>query len=712
MQKIILLLLLLVSQLLLAQQQQMSLKDAVIGRHSYLLPKTLEGLTWKNDEVFTWEEKGVIHAEDARKGGKTIIITLQEVNAALNIKAEEQLRNFSGYSWTENEELLLQNSSNYYVLNINKKILVWSVSIPAEAENSVLNEKGKFVAYTIGDDLYVSYSNDKQVIITSDGGNGIVNGKSVHRNEFGISKGIFASPKGNYIAFYRKDESMVTNYPVVDFMTRVAEHTPVKYPMAGMNSHHVTVGIYNIETGKTQYLKTGVPFDRYFTNITWSPDEKSIYIAELNREQNHMKLNRYDVASGEMVKTLFEEKHEAYVEPLHPLLFSNVNEDEFYYLSRRDGWFHIYKYSVSGELKAQLTRGRWETARILGFSGNEKYMFIEAHKESPLELHIYRVEIKTGKMDKLTNVEGVHKGILSTQGSYVINRFSAPEIPSQTGLISANGKTRRILHIADNPLKNYQLGENRLLSVLSADGMTDLTGRLILPDNFNPEKKYPVIVYVYGGPHSQLVDKSWLNGANWWQYYMASQGFIAYTMDNRGTNNRGREFETSVHRQLGILETEDQMKGIAYLKSLPYVDAERIGVHGWSYGGFMTLNMMLRNPGVFKVGVAGGPVIDWSMYEIMYGERYMDSPQENPEGYAETNMLNHVEKLEDRLMLIHGVQDDVVVMQHSMQFLRECVKLEKQVDFFAYPTHPHNVRGKDRVHLMEKISRYFIENLK
>ncbi|MFW6289617.1 MAG: DPP IV N-terminal domain-containing protein [Mariniphaga sp.] len=711
MQKTILIFLLLVPQFLLAQLQQMTLEDAVLGRHTYLSPETLNGLTWKNDQVFTWEENGALMAEDAKNGKKTVLLTVKDANAVLKAETDDQLQSFSGYLWTEKEALLLQRGNHYYVLDIDAKSVIWHVEIPAQAENAVLNERGQFVAYTIGDDLYASFSDGKQVQITNDGGNGIVNGKSVHRNEFGIRNGIFPSAEGNYIAFYRMDESMVTDYPVVDFMTRVAEHTPIKYPMAGMMSHHVTVGVYNIATGKVQFLNTGEPFDRYFTNITWSPDEQSLYIAELNREQDHMKLNRYDVASGNKELTLFEEKNSTYVEPLHPLLFSDADPDEFYYLSRRDGWFHVYKYSVTGELKSQVTRGEWETARILGFSGKEKYMFIEAHKESPLELHIYRVETKSGKTEKLTAVEGVHRGILSKEGSYIIHRFSAPEIPSQTGLISANGKVRRTLHSAENPLKNHQLGENRLVPILSADGNTELTGRLILPVDFNPAKKYPVIIYVYGGPHSQLVDKSWLNGANWWQYYMASKGYIAFTMDNRGTNNRGREFESSIHRQLGILETADQMKGVEYLRSLPYVDEERIGVHGWSYGGFMTLNMMLRHPGVFKVGVAGGPVVDWSMYEVMYGERYMDRPQENPEGYDGTNMLNHVDKLEDHLMLIHGVQDDVVVMQHSMKFLRECVKQEKQVDFFAYPTHPHNVRGKDRVHLMEKISRYFIENL-
>jgi dipeptidyl-peptidase-4 len=336
---------------------------------------------------------------------------------------------------------------------------------------------------------------------------------------------------------------------------------------------------------------------------------------------------------------------------------------------------------------------------------------VEATKESPLENHIYRVEIRTGKMEKLTANEGLHSGTVSPGGGFIIDEWNATNVASKTDLVSADGKNRRNLHTSKNPLADYQLGENRLVSILSADGKTELTGRLILPVNFDTSKKYPVVVYVYGGPHSQMVNKGWLNSAGLWQYYMAAQGYIAFTMDNRGTLNHGRDFETAIHRQLGILETEDQMEGIEYLKSLPYVDAGRIGVHGWSYGGFMTLNLMLRHPEVFKVGAAGGPVVDWSMYEVMYGERYMDTPDENPEGYKKSNMLNYIPALEGKLMLIHGVQDETVVMQHSMKFLEKCIKEEKQVDFFVYPTHPHNVRGKDRVHLMEKVSRYFFDNL-
>ncbi len=707
----IILLFLLVTQVAMGQQKQMSLEDAIIGRYSYLNPKSLERLSWKNGESFSWLKNDTLWLEDARKGQKTSLITRGEMVDLLDEQAQIKTSSFPAFSWLENGEMLVLGKGKYAAVNLSDKKIDYTISIPDGAENMVFNEAGKFVAFTIDDDLYVAFSNGKETRITRDGGNGIVNGKSVHRNEFGINNGIFNSPKGNYIAFYRKDETMVHDYPLVDFMAREAEYTPVKYPMAGLTSHQVKVGVYNTTTGETVFLKTGEPLDHYLTNIAWAPNEKSIYMAELNREQNHMQLNRYDVATGEKVKTLFEEEDEKYVEPLYSIQFSKINENEFYYLSRKDGWFHIYKYNTNGELLKQVTKGAWEVTNLLGFDSKERYVFVEATKKSPLESHIYRVEIKSGKMVQLTTEEGIHEGMLGPEGNFVLDEWTAPDVPRETDLLSADGKKKQNVFVAANPLADYQLGENKLVPILSADGKTELAGRLILPVNFDSSKKYPVIVYVYGGPHSQLVNKTWQNQARWWQYYMASKGYIAFTIDNRGTLNRGRDFETVVHRQLGILETEDQMKGIEFLKSLPYVDVDRIGVHGWSYGGFMTLNLMLRHPEVFKVGVAGGPVVDWSMYEVMYGERYMDTPQENPEGYRESNMINHVSDLQGKLMLIHGVQDETVVMQHSMKFLRECVKEGKQVDFFVYPTHPHNVRGKDRVHLMEKVSDYFFDNL-
>lgn len=705
------LLFLLITQIAFSQQKQMSLEDAVWRNYTQLRPETLTGLSWKNENSFTWVKNDTLWAEDVKTGELKRITDLKTLNLIISPGSEKGLKRISSYSWTFNGNLLVQNADSYFIVNVEKSSLEYKIRLPEKAENGVFCDAGKFVAFTIDDNLFAAFKDGKTVQITTDGGNGIVNGKSVHRNEFGITNGIFNSLKGNFIAFYRMDESMVTDYPLVDYMTREAEYTPVKYPMAGMTSHHVTLGIYEISTGKTVFMKTGEPLDHYLTNIAWSPDEKMIYIAELNRGQNHMQLNSYDVNSGEKIKTLFEEKNEKYVEPLFPIQFSKVNENEFYYLSRKDGWFHIYKYNTNGDLLQQITKGEWEVTKILGFDQKEKSVFFEATKEHPLEDHIYKTEIKTGKTEKLSSASGIHGGLLSPGAGFVLDRWNAFDIPNKIDLISTSKGNIKNIFTSPDPLADYQLGENTLVTLKTVDGKNELYGRLIKPVNFDPGKKYPVVVYVYGGPHSQMVNRGWLNSAMWWQYYMASQGFVSFTLDGRGTSNRGRDFETVIHRQLGIPETEDQMQGIEYLKSLPFVDKERIGVHGWSYGGFMTLNLMLRHPEVFKVGVAGGPVVDWSMYEIMYGERYMDTPQENPDGYNESNMLNHVSGLKGKLMLIHGVQDETVVMQHSMKFLNECIKQGKQVDFFVYPTHPHNVRGKDRIHLMEKISLYFFENL-
>ena len=709
--RIIVILFLFLSQIALGQLKQMTLFDATFGVSGSLPLETLNGFDWQNETTFTFQKGDTLWSENANTGIQTCVVSFGEINEIIKSENGIWYRRFPEYQWLNTNEILIQGSNRFIVINLQQKQVVYIVELPENAENPVFNASGKLVAFTVDDDLFVTLSDGKTVQITSDGGNGIVNGKLVHRNEFGIEGGIFVSSDGNFIAFYRKDESLVYDYPLVSYTERKAEYTTIKYPMAGQTSEHVKLGVFNLKSGNTIFMDTGEPQDRYLTNIAWSPNEKMIYIAELNRSQNHMQMISYDVISGEKQKIVFEEKDEKYVEPLHPVVFSKENDKEFYWQSRRDGWNHVYKYSIDGKLIQQVTSGEWEVTSVLGFDVNEKYLFIEATKESPLENHIYRVEIKTGKIDKLTSEEGVHNGFLSPNGGFVIDSWSGTGIPKNIDLIVTGNQKSRNLFTSRNPFEDYLLGENKLVPIISADGKTELTGRLILPVDFDPSKKYPVIVYVYGGPHMQTVTKRWQNQARLWQYYLAQQGYISFTMDNRGTPNRGRDFEQVIHQQLGVLETEDQMEGIAYLKSLPYVDAGRIGVHGWSYGGFMTLNLMLRHPDVFKVGVAGGPVVDWGMYEVMYGERYMDTPQGNPSGYHETNMLNHVSELQGKLMLIHGMQDDVVVMQHSIKFLNECIEQGKQVDFFVYPTHQHNVQGIDQLHLMEKISQYFFDNL-
>jgi dipeptidyl-peptidase-4 len=386
------------------------------------------------------------------------------------------------------------------------------------------------------------------------------------------------------------------------------------------------------------------------------------------------------------------------------------NPGQFVWVSERTGYDHLYLYDTKGKLIRPLTKGDWMVTDILGFSKDGKQLFYSSTAESPLERHSYSVNLKNAKTTRLTQDKGMHSASLSPDGKYILDNYSNQATPRKIQVLGTDGKLKQTLLTAKNPLTDYALGETTI-TILKAEDGTGLYTRMITPPNFDKNKKYPVVVYVYGGPHLQLITNNWLGGANLWMHLMAQKGYIVYTMDSRGSSARGLAFEQAPFRQMGTVEMADQLRGVEYLKSLPYVDANRMGMHGWSYGGFMTTTLMLRSPDTFKVGVAGGPVIDWKFYEIMYTERYMDSPEQNKEGYEQANLLNHVKNLKGKLLMIHGTADDVVVWQHSLSFLKKAVDEGILLDYFVYPGHPHNVRGKDRVHLMRKITQYLDDNL-
>lgn len=565
--------------------------------------------------------------------------------------------------------------------------------------------------------LYV----DGKLVAEGDGYN-IVLGESVHRNEFGINGGLFWSPKANKLAFYRMDQSMVQDYPLVNTKAREAETKPIKYPMAGMKSHEVTVGVYDAASEKVVYLDTRRDTtvherEMYLTNIAWSPDERSIFIAKVNREQNHMWLEQYDAATGEFKKVLFEETNSRYVEPCEPMIFTPKG-NQFLWFSMRDGYKHLYLYNIDGTLVKQLTKGEYEVEGFIQFDKNGLNAFIYANKDNLAGRDAYRVTLSNGSMIRLTNGTGTHSVALNDKGNCYVDLFSSVNTPLQATWNMVNvskgivKQTSQPLFTAENPLKDYAMPEVKLGTIKAADGKTDLYYRLITPPDMEKGKKYPTLVYVYGGPHSQLVTDSWLGGGNLYFMFLAQQGYVVFTVDNRGTDNRGFEFESCTHRHLGEIEMADQMEGVKFLKSLPYVDENRMGVEGWSFGGFMTITMKLAHPEVFKVGCAGGPVIDWKWYEIMYGERYMDTPQENPEGYENNCLLNKAEDLEGRLLVIHGAEDNTVVWQHSLEFIERCINNFKQVDYFVYPHHEHNVLGRERLHLYQKMFQYYEDFLK
>ncbi|MEZ5015547.1 MAG: DPP IV N-terminal domain-containing protein [Flavipsychrobacter sp.] len=684
-------------------QKKYTMAEATSGLYTSLAVERLSGVSWEPNT------NKLYHV--VKDGDDQLLLSIdfpsEKVDTVLKKSNTQGLSSLAMLQWLDKGLVYYKKGAQLRKGVMTGAGFQWMdwVKLPEHAAHLTV-DKSQNIAYTIDNNLWMITRDGKQLQLTDDENKDIINGQSVHRNEFGINGGIFFSPQGNYLAYYHMDQTMVNDYPIIDWSADPAKAKTIKYPMAGGTSHEVKLRVYNPTTGKTVTINTEGPKDQYLTSITWSPDEEYVYIAVLDRAQKHMALNQYDARTGYKVKTLFEEKNEKYVEPQNPLYFLPGEKDKFVWWSQRDGYMHLYVYNTDGKLVKQLTKGDWLVNEIIGVNKNKKELVITSTKDSPLEKHSYTLNWQNGKMSRIDKSEGYHSASVNDAGTFIYDSYSAANVPGVSQVLSTDSRYRKTLLTAKNTLAEYDRPEVRTV-VLSANDGTPLHGRLILPTNFNPKKKYPVIVYLYNGPHVQLVRNRFPETGNLWYELLAQKGYVVFTIDGRGSSNRGLKFEQATFRQLGTVEMDDQLVGVNYLKSLPYVDKDRMGVHGWSFGGFMTTSLMLRHPGVFKVGVAGGPVIDWSMYEIMYTERYMDTPEENPEGYKANNLIDKVGNLEGKLLVIHGAQDDVVVWQHSMKLIRASVKEGKQIDYFVYPAHPHNVRGKDRTHLMQKITDYF-----
>jgi dipeptidyl-peptidase-4 len=567
-------------------------------------------------------------------------VTLEDLNSALKAKNIKPLNSLPQITWITNNECAFQTEESWNVYLVKEKAISIFVKINSEGENIDIEPKSKRIAYTLKNELYLAEPG-KDINIAGDKNENIVFGQAVHRNEFGIDKGTFWSPKGNKLAFYRMDQTMVEDYPIVNWLENPAQNNNIKYPMSGRKSHQVTVGIYDVKSGQTIYIDSGEPKDQYLTNLAWSPDEQTVYLAVLNREQNFMRLNAYSSLTGKLIKTLFTEENKKYVEPLKPIEF--IDNDKFVWQSNRDGFNHLYLYDKEGNFLNQLTKGEWEVIDV-NYTDSKKIIYTSTTKGA-IYRNLYKLDITTAKSIELSSEKGTHTVIASPDGKLIIDHFQSSSFPRLIRLISSD-KYNIISNLltANNPLKDYNMAKMEIFTIKSMGGQ-DMYCRLYEPLNMQAGKRYPTIVYLYNGPHAQLIQDNWITAREGWFQFMAQLGYVVFTVDGRGSDNRGRDFEQAIHRQLGNVEMQDQLTGVEYLKQLPFVDPDRIGVHGWSFGGFMTTSLMTRRPGVFKVGVAGGPVIDWTKYEIMYTERYMDTPQENPEGYKENNLLDKVDKV-------------------------------------------------------------------
>ena len=704
--------------------------------------------TWWGDQIVHLD-KDKCTIVDPNTLKETTLFTLDDIN---NIPSKSNIdrtvRSLYQVSFPSANQPLVQMATGKELLTVNFKTK-WiedAIEIVPGTQVQAYNKVSGAMAYVLKDQLFVCDKAGNINQLTTDGSRNIVYGEAVHRNEFGIKGGLFWSPSGNRLAFYRMDQSMVTDYPLVHIPevdwkpakgeSRIATPEPTKYPMAGEKTHNVTVGVYDINTKKTIFLDAGDPTDRYFTNIQWSPDSKTIYMFELNRDQNDCRLVSYNAESGKkiarepcqsakigvpynaesgkQIAELYRETDAKYVEPTHPILFLPWNANQFVMLSQKDGYAHLYLFNKDGKQIKQITKGNWVVMDVLGFNNKAKSIVYVSNECSPIQRNTWAVNVENGTRTLLDNGKGYHYATLSDGGKYLVDNYTEPSVPRKIDIITIGTKRPAIKNwlTAKDPWEGYSVPEYSSGSLKADDGTTDLYWRMVKPVGFDPSKKYPTVVYVYGGPHAHNVDASWHYGSRSWETYMAQKGYLLFIIDNRGSENRGKAFEQATFRQLGQVEMRDQMQGVKYLKTLPFVDADRIGVHGWSFGGFMTISLITNYPETFKVGVAGGPVIDWKWYEAMYGERYMDTPETNPEGYAKTSLLPKAKELKGKLQIITGLNDPVVLPQHCLTFIKACIAAGTQPDFFVYPGEPHNMRGHQSVHLHERITQYFEDYLK
>ena len=690
----------------IAQNRKLSVAESVFYAvqdpsnpmgYRYLFPETLENLRWlKDSDVYLYT-----------KNGKYLI--LNPKGEQVGSMSAEQLN--GDILLIDKNEIVTKSENTFYRYNGEGKQVLATIALPKGSENAEYDPQAKVVAYTLNNNLYFANSESDKKAITSFTDTNIVAGKAIHRNEFGINKGIFFSPKGNYVAFYQKDESKVADYPLVDITTTPATLKSIKYPMAGQPSEQAAVGIYDFQNQKVLYLDIDTTDEHFLTNLAWSPDERYILLAEVNRAQNHFALNRYDAHTGKKVNTIFEERNAKWVEPEKPAVFLPNKADEFLWLSERNGFTNVYHYNTNGKLIKQITNFQWVVQDILGFDAQGKYVFITGTGADPREQHAFKIDLKNSKkITALTPEAGSHNVQLSHSGNYLLDSYSSITIPQNIDLISTDKGSKQRLFTAKNPLEGIAVGTTEFVTLKADDG-TPLYGKLHKPTTLDPNKKYPVLIYVYGGPHAQQVKNEWLADTYLWLHsFVENEQYIVFTLDNRGSENRGFAFESVIHRHLGETEIKDQLKGVEYLKSLPYVDGNRIAVHGWSFGGFMASSLLTRHPDVFTTAVAGGAVTDWKYYEVMYGERYMDTPKENPEGYENSRVSKYLDNLNRPLLFIHGSIDDVVVPQHLMTITRDAIKKNKFIDTFIYPMHAHGVRGSDHIHLTQQIIDYIKTN--
>ena len=645
----------------------------------------------------------------------------KKTNSILKSSEIDSLK-FDGYKFNSNEEKLLLKVNTESIYRYSDKSFIYAFDIKSKELIKISDEKisladfspnGKMVSYVFDNNLYIyELSSGKTTKCTTDGvRNKIINGATdwVYEEEFAIVKGYEWSHDSKFLAYYKFDESNVKEFSMDLFNQNLyPTQEKFKYPKAGEENSKVSIHILNVNTKKSFQVNEN-DFE-YTPRIYWTKDSKNLCVFKLNRHQNHLKLLFTNPESKKTV-LIYEEKDSRYIDIHDNIKFLNTG---FIWSSEKDGFNHLYKFSYDSKKMFQITSGEYEITKFYGYNESKKILYYQSNEKSPLQKHIYSINIDGTNKKLLSNGKGVNNANFSTTFDYFINTNSTANQPNYITLNNKKGKLIRVIKNSEKliqTLSNYELSKKEFFSFKTEYNIY-LNGWMIKPPDFDSNKKYPVLMYVYGGPGNQQVLDNW-GGRNYmWYQYLAQQGIVIVCVDNRGTGGRGADFKKCTYKELGKLETEDQIAANKYLASLDYIDQNKIGIWGWSYGGYMSSLCLLKGNEIFNFAIAVAPVTNWRFYDTIYTERYMRTPQENPDGYDLNSPINYIKQLKGNYLLVHGSADDNVHYQNTMEMISSLVKENKQFDLFIYPDKNHSIYGgTTRLHLMTKITDFIIKNL-
>ena len=694
--------------------------DLIYGGAS-LWGKTVTGVQWMpGGKGFTYYESdpqtgqsGICYY-DLKKSGRTVLIDDKKAGEL----AQPATLNLDSYLLSPTgKELLLPSDTDLFLYNPDTGHLKRLTQDSDSETAPQFSPDGTKIAFIKNNNIHVieiETCTDTQ--LTMQGTENLLTGQVdwVYGEEFGIDTGFSWSPDSRHIAYYQMDQSAVPQFPITDFIPVENEVADTHYPKAGDNNSIVQVGVVSVKDRTTVWMDTGSEADIYIPRIKWLPDSRSLAIQRLNRLQNKLELLSADIQTGVTGTILQEENAGGWIDIYDDLTFIKAGR-QFIWPSNRSGYKHLYLYDIDGKQVRQLTDGNWEVDDLVGVDEENTTVYFRATEKASWERQLYKVDLSGNGFQQLTREDGWHTISMPPDCGYYLDFFCTYIQPNEVSLYTANGKSAAVIEPNDVPaLREMDLVKPEFMTITTDDGV-ELPVFMIKPPDFDPNKKYPVLMYTYGGPALQVVCNQWEDDArkrNLWHEMMAQQGYIIFTLDNRGTPARGRDFAQATYWQWGTLDIQDKISGVKYLRKLPYVDGSRIGIWGWSHGGYLTCMCMLKAADYFTTGIAVAPPTDWQNYDTIYTERYMGTPQDNVEGYQASSALDLADNLTGKLLMIHGTADDNVHMANTMQLIYAFENSRKPFDLMIYPRKKHHMDGQDtKVHLFNLMTNYINRNL-